>query len=259
MALELIIDSLETVDEAVRGLYIEKDGKFSLDVSGLPDNTGLKSALDAERKASKDAKAANAATTARFEGIDPDKTREMLKRFENDEEAKLIADGKIDEVVNMRSEKLRVDMQKQVDEANTGKDAAFERSKKYEQKVLDSHILSAASKIGIHKHAIDDALFRGRNMFSLDDGGNPVQLGADGKPVFGKDGKTLFTPDEWLSGSKEWAPHWHPAGSSGSGGDGGDGGGADSRKTITRDAFMGLSPEAQKKAVMVDKLKIIDT
>ncbi len=231
MALDLIIDSLDKVDKALQGLYVEKDGKFSLDVDGLPDNAGLKSALEAERKAAKDAKALARDLAKKYDGIDPDQTREMLKRFENDAEAKLISEGKIDEVVNMRSEKLRTELQKQVDEANSGKDAAIEISKQYQQQVLDSHIMSAAAKVGIHKHAIDDALFRGRNMFTLDEKGNAVQLGADDKPVFGKDGKTLFSPDEWLAGSKEWAPHWHPAGSSGGGASGGANG--DSSKNLS--------------------------
>ena len=55
----------------------------------------------------------------RFEGIDPDTVKGMLKRFENDEEAKLIADGKIDEVLNKRTERLRGDVDKQLKEAKS--------------------------------------------------------------------------------------------------------------------------------------------
>lgn len=217
MALELVVDSLDAVPEAVRALYVEKDGKFSLDVNGIPDTKGLKSALDAEREAAKQAKKAAAELAEKYKGIDPEKTRAMLARFENDKEAQLIAEGKVDEVVAMRTEKLKAEMQRQVDDA-VGK------ASKYSQRVLDNQILQAAAKVGLHKHAIEDALFRGRSMFSLADDGTAVQLGADGKPVLGKDGKTVFSPDEWLEGSKEWAPHWHPAGSSGGGASGSNGG-----------------------------------
>ncbi|MDM3628264.1 hypothetical protein O9403_18930, partial [Proteus mirabilis] len=55
----------------------------------------------------------------RFEGIDPDTVKGMLKRFENDEEAKLIADGKIDEVLNKRTERLRGDFDKKLKEASS--------------------------------------------------------------------------------------------------------------------------------------------
>ncbi len=34
MALEMVLDKMDGVDEAIQKLYIEKDGKFHLDVSG---------------------------------------------------------------------------------------------------------------------------------------------------------------------------------------------------------------------------------
>jgi len=43
----------------------------------------------------------------KFKGIDPEKTRQLLAKFENDEEAQLIAAGKMDEVVNRRIEKQK--------------------------------------------------------------------------------------------------------------------------------------------------------
>ncbi len=49
MGLKFEIDSLEGVDEAVKGLYTEVDGKFRLGVEGLPrpeDTSGLKKKLD---------------------------------------------------------------------------------------------------------------------------------------------------------------------------------------------------------------------
>jgi hypothetical protein len=54
-------------------------------------------------------------------------------------------------------------------------------------------------------------------MFQLDENGHAVQIGDDGQPVLGKDGKTPFNPAEWLDSMKEAAPHWFPAGASGSG------------------------------------------
>lgn len=49
-ALKLSVDSIDGLDESVRGLYVEKDGKFHLDVDGIEDTGGLKSALSSERK-----------------------------------------------------------------------------------------------------------------------------------------------------------------------------------------------------------------
>ena len=57
MALKLFLDSLDGVDESVKALYTEHDGKFKLAVDGLEDTSGLKSALEKERKARRDAEA----------------------------------------------------------------------------------------------------------------------------------------------------------------------------------------------------------
>ena len=55
MALKLTLDTLDGVDEAIKPLYVEHDGKFKLAVDGLEDTSGLKSALEKERKARRDA------------------------------------------------------------------------------------------------------------------------------------------------------------------------------------------------------------
>lgn len=48
--LKLVIDKIDEVEEASRALYVEKDGKFHLDVDGIEDTSGLKKALESERK-----------------------------------------------------------------------------------------------------------------------------------------------------------------------------------------------------------------
>lgn len=82
----------------------------------------------------------------RFDGIDPDAVRGILKRFENDEEAKLIADGKIDEVINKRTERLRNDVDKQLKEANSRVERAEAFANKFRARVLGDEIRSAAGK-----------------------------------------------------------------------------------------------------------------
>lgn len=153
----------------------------------------------------------------RFDGIDPDAVRNILKRFSDDEEAKLIADGKIDEVLTKRTERMKADYDKKLTEALEKADLAEKRAQAFQGRVLDDAIRAAAAKAGIHQHAIDDALLRGRAMFALDEDGQAVRLGEDGKAVLGKDGQSPFTPLEWLEGMKEKAPHWFPAAASGSG------------------------------------------
>lgn len=224
-ALPIVVDKLDDVPEAQRSLYVEKDGKHHLDVTGVDDNSGLKSALQKERELNKANAKALKDLQEQFSGIDPTKVRDMMLRLDNDGEAKLIAEGKIDEVVAKRTEKLQKELQKQVDLAHDDAKKSNDRSKKFEQRVLDNHIRQAAAKAGIHANAVEDALFRGRTMFSLNDDGDAIQLSSEGTVVLGKDGKTPFSPAEWLEGMKETAPHWFPNGSTGGGGGKGGKGG----------------------------------
>lgn len=242
MALQLIVDSLDSVPEAHRELYAEADGKFRLSVDGIEDTKGLKTALEKERQAARDSEQRRKDFEKRYEGIDPEKMKTLASKFESDEEKKLLDDGKLHEVFEKRTERLRADLDKQLKEALSKTEQAEQRANQFSQRVLDNHIRAAAAKVGIHSHAIEDALYRGRNMFALDENGDAIQFGSDGSPIFGKDGKTPFSPAEWLENMKETAPHWFPASSSGSGSAGANNGGASGAKTIKRMAFEQLSP-----------------
>ncbi|ATG17158.1 hypothetical protein CO695_12955 [Providencia alcalifaciens] len=149
----------------------------------------------------------------RYEGIDPDKVRDILKRFDNDEEAKLIAEGKIDEVLNKRTERLRGDTQKQVSEANSRVERAEAFANKFRDRVLSDEIRSAAGKAEALASAHDDLILRAKGVFKIDDEGKAVAVDSNGSPVMGKDGKTPLTAIEWIESLKESAPHLFPSAS----------------------------------------------
>lgn len=183
-----------------------------------------------------------------FEGIDPVATKELLARFENDEELKLIKDGKHSELIERKTEKARQEAARLIKAAEDKAAQAEARASQFSKRVLDNQIREAAAKVGIHAHAIEDALFRGHSMFTLDADGQAVQLDQDGQPVLGKDGKSVFRPLEWLEGMKEVAPHWFPAGSSGGGAPGGSGSakGVDLSKMAPVDRLAYLRNNPQK-------------
>lgn len=254
IAPELDSTAIEKLPEAQRGWYAEKDGKFVLDLGkvDIEDTSGLKNALAKERQAAKDAKEAAKLAVAEamkaYEGIDPVKTRALLAKFNDEEEAALIASGKVDEVIAKRMSKREADFQKQLEAARGEAEGAKKVASTFQSRVLDNHVRAAAAKAGIHPFAVEDALLRARSMFSLDDKGEAVQMGSDGSPVLGKDGKTPFTPTEWLESMKETAPHWFPTTGSG-GGAGGSGGAGAGGKTIRREAFDAMSPAERAKVV----------
>lgn len=216
MALNLVVEKLEAVPEAVRALYVERDGKFHLDVDGVPDVTGLKSALESERASAKAEAKAKKELEARYSGIDPDKYRQIMSKFEGEEEAQLIAAGNLDEVVAKRAAKRDTDWQKKLDAVSQAAELEKARAEKFLGRVLDDQIRAAVNG-KVHEKAVEDALFRARMMFTLDDNGYAVQKDSDGAIVIGKDGKNPFTPAEWIESMRDAAPHWFPATGSGSG------------------------------------------
>lgn len=77
MSLPFIVDSLDAIKEEHRALYVEENGKFRLDLDGYEDPKGLKSALQSERDAAKDAKRKLQELQNQFEGL----TLKLLRRF----------------------------------------------------------------------------------------------------------------------------------------------------------------------------------
>lgn len=229
MALPIVVDSLDAIEEGKRGLYVAEGDKFKLDVEGIDDTNQMRIELATVKREAAERRKAAKELEEKYAGIDPVKVREMMAKLDQDGEAKLLAEGKIDEVVNKRTEKLRADLQRQLDEAHGKAQAAEQRSKQYIQKALDNVLRAAAIKAKIHEDAIDDVLLRGRSMFELDEFGIAVQRDTDGNTVLGKDGKTPFTPDEWLENPPK---HWVMNGSSGGGANGSGSGGGMSKTTL---------------------------
>jgi hypothetical protein len=136
-----------------------------------------------------------------FQGFDPEKLTLLMKRFENDEEAKLIAEGKFDEVVARRLEAKSKPLEDQIAELQKvvaeRDQTVAEREAKIETMIFDQMIREAASdeKLGIQPTAIPDVITRMRKVFTkFDDKGQPV---AD---AYGKNGQFLRGVD----GMKEW-------------------------------------------------------
>jgi hypothetical protein len=256
MSLKMVVDSLDGVEAKHHDLYVKgDDGKFRLDAE-IEDVSGLKGALEKERKAARDAEAKRKELEDRLKGFDPDEYEALKRAKEDAEDARLRAEGRVDEIATRKAEKVIAEVNQRLADAEAKAAAERQRADRFSQHVLDDQIRAAAAKAGIHANAVDDALFRGRSMFQLDENGRAVHIGDDGKPVRGKDGRTALDPAEWLDNMKKAAPHWFPAGASGSGSGGGTRVGVNpnfySRSTMTpkakseyisrhgRDAYMAL-------------------
>ncbi|THD46640.1 hypothetical protein ERD95_15755 [Enterobacteriaceae bacterium ML5] len=149
-------------------------------------------------------------TLKTFDGIDPDSVRSILQRFSDDEEAKLIADGKLDVVLEKRTERMRTDAEKQIKTANERAGQAEAFANKFRDRVLNDAVREAGVKAGVLPTATDDLILRARSTFRIDEEGNAVAADADGNAILGKDGKTPLSPVEWAESLKDSAPHLFP-------------------------------------------------
>ena len=209
--------------------------------------SGLK-ATNAALKAEKQALADKAKS---FDGLDVEELKSFHAQFKDSEDLKLIKDGKIDEVLARRNAKLIEDAAKQIKAAQDERDAEKAKNSKFSQRVLNDSIRAAAINAGVHKHAIEDALLAARLDFTLDDEGNPVQI-KDGEVVLGKNGKSPFSPDEWMAQRVETKPHWFPNGNTGS--EQGNSSGNTGGKTIRRGAFDALPATERAKIAVTHRI-----
>lgn len=255
MALKAVVNKLEDLDEALRDLYVpNENGTFRLDADGVEDVAGLKSALNKERGIAKAAVDARNAQAKEFEGLNAEEMRNVFAKFETDEEKKLLKDGNLDAVVEKRLEKMRGDYEKKLKDSNDATAAAEATKQRWLDRVRDSYLREAAAKL--HPSAIDDAILRGRSMFTLDESGAPVQM-EDGAVKIGKDGKSPYSPAEWLDGMRDIAPHWFPSTGSGGGAPQTNGRAAGNPKVIKRADFDAL-PVREQAAVAVSGVQFVD-
>lgn len=192
------------VAEATGGLRTNRD-------SILGEKRELREELDAIKK--------------QWEGLDSETVNALMSRIANDDEAKLIAEGKVDEVIARRTDAMRKDAETKVtaalkrvaelEESITSKDG------KIAELVIDSAVQEAAAAAGVQGTSIADIVLRARQTFALDDEHRPVARDTAGALLMGKNGRDPLTPSEWLDGMKERAPHWWPP-SKGAGAPGGD-------------------------------------
>lgn len=152
-----------------------------------------------------------------YEGIDPETVKKLFAQLEQDEDAKLIAEGKVSEVIQKRTEKMREEHEKVLKAEKDRADKAESYANKFRQSVIQGQIVQAAVEMGALSEATADIAFLAQSQFSLDENGKAVAIDANGEVVIGKDGSNPVTPKEWVEGLRENKPYfWPKANGSGS-------------------------------------------
>lgn len=116
MGLTAVLESLDGVSDDLKQHYVERDGKFVLDVQpvggwALEDVAGLRTALAKERQKASEARTAATA----FDGLDPDEARKALETLAKLEEEGGDASEKAKAAFERREQALTEKYQRDLD------------------------------------------------------------------------------------------------------------------------------------------------
>lgn len=154
---------------------------------------------------------------AKFEGFDIEEHKRLMEVIGKSEEAKLIAEGKVDEVISKRTEKYRLDMDQKLEELQKERDSLAENysslSTASKRKDISVTMTQEATKAGVAPTAVSDIIDRALKVFTVDDDGTVIARNSDGE-IITKGGKPL-TPEVFMSDLKKSAPHFWPSSVSG--------------------------------------------
>lgn len=202
---------------------IKDSFKLELDeqVSGLKSKT--KELLDEKKQLQK--------KVEKFDSYDFDKAKEAMDFLENNKDAQLIKDGKVEELIEKKTSALLSDHEAAVGELQSvlkeEKSRAILYEGLYKTKTVEDQLRASAITAKVRPEAITDILLHGRNIFSLADDESLEARDVEGKLKKTEDDKVL-TPTNWIEGLKKSSPHyWPPSEGVGAHGGGSAGGGSE--------------------------------
>ena len=157
-----------------------------------------------------------------FDGIDPKNFKKVMDVFESSEEAKLIAEGKLDEVIQKRTEKAILTKDSVIDDLTKKFDDLQKNHNEidhlYKTEKITNELRAEAEKLNVLPTAIDDVVYRGLSIFQVGENRDIEARDKDGNLV--KVGNKALNPELFVKGLQESAPHFWPQ-STGAGASGG--------------------------------------
>lgn len=240
MALKAVLSKTEhdALPEAVRGVYKENNGNFTLEVEGMvadSEHTKLKTSLKEfrdnnitliqERDGLKD-------KVKSFDGVDVNEYKSLKEGKEKLEKAGI---KKTDDLATLIADQVQKATAPLQEKLNGITEEREKLSKEVAARSVDDHIRNVALKTGAREDALDDVLHRGRQVFRFVDG---KVMAMDGdKPRFSEaDPSKPLTADEWVGGLAKSANFlFKPSG--GGGASGGAGGAGAAKVLINPDAM----------------------
>lgn len=224
MAFKMVLDSLEGLAPEVAAEYVERDGKFHIQVEGM------KTQADVDRVSAALAAARNDAKTLkdRMAILGDRKLEDVVAQLDRIPELEAAASGKLDEtklneLVEGRIKTRIAPLERQVETLKTQvseKDGLIAQfAGKEKTRTIHDQIRTAAKESGLLEEAIEDALLLGDRVFDLTEDGRTVVKEGTGYSAG-------LAPKDWLLDIQVKRPHWWGTSSGGGAGGNRGGGGA---------------------------------
>lgn len=208
MVLKFKVTDIGEVSEDLRSLYVKTDSGYMLNVSGVVEKTKLdefrQNNVDLMKK------------LEMYGDVDPDKIKELVELERKAKEKELIDAGDVDGLIEQRVKSMRTDYEAKVNQLT---ESLSLNQRQLEVLLVDNAVREFAGKTGVTPQAVDDVLLRAKHTFTVD-GGRPIAKDSEGQVIYGRDGTTPLTVNEWVEGLKKSAPHLFGV-SAGAGGQGG--------------------------------------
>lgn len=146
-----------------------------------------------------------------WEGLDAAQVRNLIEKVNGDEELKLITEGKYEDVIKKRTEKVEAGFKAQLNTAQTELEkykGEYEKANSTIKKLLvDTAITTEFVKLKGVESAVPDVVFRAQSVWHIENG-EPIPRDKNGEIMQGKNG--VMTMPEWIETLRQTAPHLFP-------------------------------------------------
>jgi hypothetical protein len=218
------VDSLEGVPEALHGFYVEgADGKFTLQVTGLPAQGDVSRLTEALRKERSDHNALKERVKLLGDRRIEDVVTELERIPELEATQGQVDDDKVNQLVEARIQKRLGPVER---ERDTLKTQAVEKDKRIEgleaaerTRTIHDKVRAAGTKAKLLPEALEDALLLADRVMEVEEGTGRVVTKDNVGVTPG------IEPEAWFSDMQPKRPHWWgPSQGGGAGGQRGPGG-----------------------------------
>ena len=254
MALAAVVESIDTVPEALRGEYTEKEGKFYLNIEGVDNHHavgGLKNALKSERDANKALK--DLKTKYDALGLTHDEIEALIAKDTESVTKALKQKGDFDGLLKQHQTKWEGE-RKSLSERAEGAESAARVA------IVDASITTGLNKAKatIEGMALLPAILGKRVDLKIVNG-KPVHkiLNADGEAMAGTASDGFATYDDLIAEAKKSFPSLFEGSGAGGGGTPRKGGGGGGDVIYTQAEFDALDAKGRAAAATKPGFKIV--